>query len=190
CNRLREIAFEGAEPDGGPRYVLAQNASAGADKPLWLFFSVARDGAPRLVFSGSGVPVEFSEADATALVPLLEAFAGEVAFTPQQRRERRELRKAESEQAASQAVALGLLRYVDLHACGEPGAKAVKNSGNFGAEPFVVNHVTQDDARLVDAVQLPAFAAGLVVDGKCESKRLSNGVEGIDLVAHGPDSVN
>ncbi|MBF5007974.1 hypothetical protein, partial [Diaphorobacter caeni] len=42
CNRLREIAFEGAEPDGGPRYVLAQNASAGADKPLWLFFSVAR----------------------------------------------------------------------------------------------------------------------------------------------------
>ncbi|MBF5007604.1 hypothetical protein, partial [Diaphorobacter caeni] len=44
CNRLREIAFEGAEPDGGPRYVLAQNASAGADKPLWLFFSVARMG--------------------------------------------------------------------------------------------------------------------------------------------------
>ena len=186
CDRLRDVALKGSAPDGGPRYVLAQNVCAGADKPLWLFFSVARDGAPRLVFSGTGVPVEFSEADATALSPLLDAFAGEVVFTEQQRRERRELRKAESEQTVRECVALDLLSDGYLHTRGESGAEAIEHGGDVVAEALVVNHVAQGGAGLVDAVQLSAVAGGLVVDGKGESKRLANSVE---RVAHGAVSV-
>jgi len=186
ASRLRDVAFNESASDGGPRYVLAQNVGASAEKPLWLFFSVACEGALRLVFSGSGVPVEFSEAEAVELSPLLGSFAGEVVFTAQQRAERRAMRKSESEQTAREAIALGLLSNGHLHASGEACAKAVEHSSHVFAESFVINHVTQDRAGLVNSIQLPAVAGGLVVDGKSETKRLADGVE---RVAHGVDSV-
>lgn len=82
CSHLRDVALNGCVSDGGPRYVLAQNVCAGADKPLWLFFCLVREGTQRLTFSGSRKPVEFSEADVITLSPLLDSFEGDVEFQP------------------------------------------------------------------------------------------------------------
>ncbi len=81
ADRLRQIVGAGLCTASGQRYVLAQNVGS-AERPLWLYLCMLREGTGRLVFSGSQRPFEFSEAHAVELAPLLEFFAGEVLFIP------------------------------------------------------------------------------------------------------------
>ena len=80
-DRLRQIVSAGLCTASGQRYVLAQNVGS-AERPLWLYLCMLREGTGRLVFSGRQRPFEFSEAHAVELAPLLEFFAGEVLFIP------------------------------------------------------------------------------------------------------------
>jgi len=77
--RLREIVSAGPCTAGGQRYVLVQNVGS-ANKPLWVRLCVADQEAGQLVFSGNGMAVEFTEAEAIELAPQLGAFLGAVEF--------------------------------------------------------------------------------------------------------------
>lgn len=96
--------------------------------------------------------------------------------TPDQMRIRRMQRRIESEQVVRRALEAGLLSHALLHVRGEPRTQAVEDGGNLGCEAVAINHVAERGAGFVDAVQLAAGAAGLVVDSESEADGFSDGV--------------